>query len=158
MRTGKKIPGFTLPEIIVVMAIVALVILTGYSVYYIMNIQFENYRRASDDYLQIHEFTSTLSHDIFQCDKLLREEDRLKAEYENLSIEYSFHPEYAIRKTTIQADTFHFKTIDLFSSFKDESIKSGLINAIELELQYAGEIVSYEFHKQYTAAILYGVK
>jgi hypothetical protein len=142
--------------VIVVMAIIALVILTGYSAYYIIRIQFNNYQRYSNEYLEIHEFNTVLSSDAYNAIEVYRIDDKLILMNPFDSIRYKFTESSVIRTHPIKTDTFNLHIRSIHGEMNNHPVELGLINHLSVEFEYADRPFTLSYFKPYTSNVLMG--
>ena len=150
----RKFKAFTLGELIVAMILSSVVVMSGYLVYQMMNRQLTHFKENSAIYFHVHEFKNTLSSDVLDCQRMYLEKENIQLKISHDSILYVFHSEYIIRKTSLSSDTFNFKLPSVSGSFNNKNVSSGLIDCLDLTLNFAGELIGLHYFKAYDAVTL----
>jgi len=147
----KKIPSYTLLELIVVLAISGIVMLNIIGLYLYVQKQFYNYKDQIDYEIELVQFISTLTNDINFGNKIKSGQNEIIIEKNNSKdVLYNFRKEKILR-TDERTDTFNV-SIRKIKTFSIDDYK--LINRISLDVIRGTKVSSFNFIKNYDNATI----
>lgn len=156
MRT-KTLPGHTLMEMLVVLALTNIVFGLGYFSWNIIERQLYETSAEEDKLLDINKLRYLLNRDVETCSKIQRTTDGLLLEYQQApNTQYLFFADGVIRVNILQQDTFYVPTRYLNTFFDQEPVFPGnaLVNRISFEVLYEKLQTHWELYKAYPSAEL----
>ncbi|WP_256014126.1 PulJ/GspJ family protein [Desertivirga xinjiangensis] len=125
-RRLQQLPAFTIMELTVSMIVAALVVSIAYSVYFLINKAYLDYRQRNQHFAELIQLDRLLKHDFRNADQLLLLSGQLYAKKGNKRISYEFNKSNIIRRAEL-ADTFRLSVQD--KNFMCENIKIPAGNA-----------------------------
>ena len=152
MNINRKIPAFTVMELMVTMVISGIVVMAALQFYIIFNkliYQKNNTMEAGKEALQ---FYYVLKNDTDSAVSLTSSREGIMMQLpEKNFIQYEFFDKYVVRVLNNQSDTFRVKVTDL-NSEKDQT--TGYDNVIALEIENSKETFPILLEKTYTNDVL----
>lgn len=152
---GRRVPGFTLVEQILIMALTTILILIGFTA--VMNFQqlITKVRNNAQSDRDIYLFTNVLQNDFTRSENILWDGE-LKIKKPEEVIKYQFGKEYILRETEALTDTFKFYANDL--SVVESEVNSGLVEELSFNLVSNAESYRKNFIKKYPEYIKWEYK
>ncbi len=151
----KRLPAFTLTDVIVTMIISMLVMGIAFSVFRFAYDQINRYQKANDDYKELFQLYNVMQED-FQCSSECnyhRNELQMLMQEGYKEYFYTLSNDMVIRKTDISSDTFRINTENIVVKFDNEEQISGMIDEIDFDVSLKGITLPYKFVKEYSAEI-----
>jgi prepilin-type N-terminal cleavage/methylation domain-containing protein len=149
-----KLKAFTLMEMLIGLAISAILIGIVYSTYLIVGNTYSAQRAQNALVLQTDQLNTLLYNDFNQSDAVFQAaEDHLVFEQADGSPAKSYHfaETYIIRKTNeLQGDTFRLAALNILS----ETFPNRLVKSLQFEVDFLGTPVLQHFSKTYSADVL----
>jgi hypothetical protein len=145
----KKIPGFSLMEVLFNMILIVIVIGCGYLGYeYAFNdlTLFNNVNTEMNEFVQ---FNNAFVIDQSRCSLMKRTGDDLFLENDSTQVHYVFEKDFVVRRKEEAIDTFHLSTISFASSYDNRQRESGIVEEGTLVLECIGKKLTTDFSKRY---------
>ncbi len=153
----KKIPAYTIVELMVVCILTTFVVIIAMQCIRLMNTQYENYEKNQASYRALGDLNSLLRRDNLGAHRVLRSAKVLTFEMDTITIQYHLNKDFIIRTpllNTIRPDTFRMGVRTINTLFQKESITRGLVDYIDLGLFFDEMELRISLQKQYSAAEL----
>ncbi|MBN8696074.1 MAG: prepilin-type N-terminal cleavage/methylation domain-containing protein [Bacteroidetes bacterium] len=142
-----KLKGFTLLELLIGMIISSIVISVCYTVYYMVNKQYVEFREVRSELVNLMFLNSELENNFYHSNNVQMSDKELCFGYRDKSICFVFMDSVVVRKEAMVSDTFRVKVNNFEIIENNEGLVSSFyINAILLE-----DSVSLCFNKKYSA-------
>lgn len=154
MNFRNKIAAFTLMELLVVMLLSTFVFIMGLTAFQITNKLYQNYEELTDESLDLDQFRSLLSHDIYKAEQLYLRDGNLICQRADIEIIYQIG-EAVVRTANqedIRLDTLWKEALSYEASFENEVQTSGPIDQFILELNFMEKAFRMSFQKPKDAA------
>lgn len=139
----KKVRGFTMTEILLVLALSSIVMGIGYLGIELIMKQYFTSKKLAEKSIHFHEAVSRFKKDFFNAQRSIVDGNELKLIQDQRSITYLFTDEFIIRRDDqVQAeDTLSDKLIkhELFQNSSPQFIRGSEIDSVVLQLDYFGE-------------------
>ena len=151
---NRRLPAFTLIELIIAMALSGIVIGIIYSSYMIIEKQYNLIKLRDQKISQIKNLNFMLENDFKECESIIKNlnEISLKKEGNINFIVYHFEENYIIRNKLNNLDTFWVKTKDLEANFLNQEINSkNFIDELKIELIAFDENIVFNLNKNYAS-------
>lgn len=151
---NRRLPAFTLIELIIAMALSGIVIGIIYSSYMIIEKQYNLIKLRDQKISQIKNLNFMLENDFKECESIIKNlnEISLKKEGNSNFIVYNFEENYIIRNKLNNLDTFWVKTKDLEANFLNQEINSkNFIDELKIELIAFDENIVFNLNKNYAS-------
>ncbi|MDR1729758.1 MAG: hypothetical protein LBR52_03755 [Prevotellaceae bacterium] len=149
----KRLPAFTLTDVIVTMIISMLVMGIAFSIFRFAYDQISSYQRANDDYKELYQLYHVMQEDFqhsSECNYRQNEWQMLmQGGYKEYL--YTLSDNMVIRKTGISSDTFRVSIENIIVKFNNEEQISGIIDEIDFDVTTKGITLPYKFVKEYAA-------
>ncbi len=153
----KKIPAYTIVELMVVCILTTFVVLIAMQCIRLINTQYAVYEESQIVHRELGDLNSLLRRDNFVAHRILRNTENLTFEMDTMRIQYELNKNFIIRKQlahAIRPDTFWIGVNKINTSFKKELVNRGLVDYIDLGLFFDEIILKVSLQKQYSAAEL----
>ncbi len=151
----KKLPGFTIMELVMVMILSTIVIAIGYEVWSISEQQFHSMSEVTDIQTELSECYSVIKTDFRMSDVVIVKNGNLLMFNEIGNVAYQFYEEEIIRIFE-ENDAFHeskflIKTAGLDFLYENNLVFDGIVDFVEIQLdnQSDREITPWQFSKEY---------
>lgn len=151
----KKLPAFTMIELLVTIVISSIVIGFALGIYYQVNGYFSKNSRQQEDINKIVTFQSVLYNDMEIAKEVYCLSDRITLTYRDNLITYKFYDEYLTRETMHHTDTF-FILVTGLSSEKLDSY-SDFAKEITFLVENGDTPWQFRYFKQYTRDVLFSL-
>jgi hypothetical protein len=154
----KKLPAFTLLELLIGMIISSLVIASAYYAYAIIYDRYEQYRLMKKKLLESEQFQSVLNNDAYISDVISFNDDQLVMTKPNgTSVQYHFYDRLITRAENDRSDTFALVAVNIKSQFlfpEDQQF----VQQFSFETQVLEEHAFFSFTKAYPSELLVNYK
>jgi len=154
-----KLKAFTLFELVLGMLLGAIVIGMAYYAGFIFIRIYGGYSKINLAQSELALFKKALTADVNGAVVVNWADDELilKGEDAGPSLTYVFTKDYALRKSAV-VDTFKVQDLFVQHHFEGQEVTDGVVDALLLSFDYAGEPVSFLVRKDYTAVELFNLK
>jgi hypothetical protein len=145
----RKIPGFSLMEVLFNMILIVIVISCGYLGYeYAFNdlALFNNVNTEMNEFVQ---FNNAFVIDQSRCSLMKRAGDNLILESDSVQVQYVFEKSFVVRRKQDAIDTFRLSTISFASSYDKRQRENGIVEEGILVLECIGKKLISGFSKRY---------
>lgn len=149
MKKVKKIDGFTLMELVVVMALTSIVVGIVYSIFSIVGNQFRHSQSYSEQLNELALFRKTLSNDFEEADSIKYSSDTLRLYSQDTAIYYNFEGHQVLRVISNKADSIDVELASI--EITHQSKKEDIVESIYMELIAKNDTLSFQFEKLYAA-------
>lgn len=147
----KKLKGFTVLEIILSLTIASLVMAIAISAYLFTNKQFLIYQEKQQALITCKLLNYSMAKDISSCSKLLGTSKSLTCYFLHKdNIMYSFYPDYIVRETKINRDTFNLSVTNIHF---DKSAQNDWIQSVSFDPLINGNSFNVYHIKNYGPAV-----
>jgi|SRR3954462_5248529 prepilin-type N-terminal cleavage/methylation domain-containing protein len=154
----KKLPAFTLMELLIGMIISSIVISFGYMAYQLVNEQYLSYKTMKGKLMETTQFNTTFADDIDNAEIVSSEENKIILRNKNApELEYEFLPASIVRKRSELTDTFKIATTNIKQSFLFPE-DNMFLQQFSFEVNMLGEAEFFHFTKNYSSEILMNYK
>jgi type II secretory pathway pseudopilin PulG len=149
----KRLPAFTLTDVIVTMLISMLVMGIAFSIFRFSYNQIIAYQKANDDYKELFQLYNAMQEDFQRAGECTYYRNELQMQILGgyKTYRYTLLNNGVIRTTAISSDTFHVNIENIVAKFNNEEQLSGIIDEIDFEVTLNGERLPYKFAKEYAA-------
>lgn len=149
----KRLPAFTLTDVIVTMIISMLVMGIAFSVFRFSYNQISDYQKANDDYKELYQLYNVMQEDFHRSSECNYRQNELQMLMQGGYKEYLYtlSTDMIIRKTDISSDTFNINIENIVAKFNNEEQISGIIDEIDFDVSKKGVTLPYKFVKEYAA-------
>jgi prepilin-type N-terminal cleavage/methylation domain-containing protein len=150
----KKLPAFTLMELLIGMIISSIVISFGYGAYSLVYKQYLSYKKIKNEIVEVTQLNTILYTDLVKAELVSFNENELAIDRKNNSpLLYDFNNSIVLRKDVGVIDTFKIEPAIITASFVFADQKA-LVNAFSFEAKVWGETEHFVFEKKYSAETL----
>jgi prepilin-type N-terminal cleavage/methylation domain-containing protein len=160
-KFNKKLPGFTLVETMMTMALTGALAVFAYLGYNNIQKLFHQYNDQSDFIAQINEFDKRLAF-ISATPGKITQENETSFIFESDSVNYSveFKREFILIKNGFKTDTFYLeaKNIRVTHEMKSDLQNSALVNRLEMDISFSKQKFSLSLNKNYDALTKYNLE
>jgi prepilin-type N-terminal cleavage/methylation domain-containing protein len=154
MNLNKRVASFTLTEVLVTMAISAIVLGLAFSIinYFSKNLQNISYNYSKSINFRLLEEQLILDFNKYHKINIVNNKLSLKTPLD--SITYSFFKDHIVRKN----DTINITYNNVLFFFKGVEIKNGMVDALKINVDatYNSNIFVYKINDAYTYLKHYG--
>ncbi len=153
---NKRIPAFTLIELIVAMALSGIVIGIIYTSHTIIEQQYTRIKLSGQKISQLKNLNFLLENDFNESESILKNLNQVSLNKDGNSnhIVYLFEEEYVIRNKMNHVDTFFVKTKKIESKFLYPAINSNnFIEELKIEIITFDESIFFTLNKTYASDI-----
>lgn len=154
---NKKIPAFTIIELMVTMLISSIAIGIMYTGYDIVSKQYVTYKKNNEIIAETLYLNALMNNDFGNARDVKRNEDGFElVDYANRLTIYELSEEFIVREVSFSIDTFHIPVQHIaFSMLGNEVLnESTLIDEVSFDITVNKETHSFHYKKQYDAAFL----
>lgn len=107
LRADRKLPAFTVLELLIGMIVSAIVLATMFSAYHIISQQALNYSKRSAAYMMRSQLHSLLTRDVLCSDSVsFSAEEKLQCMDDGRTVLYQIQDTFVVREWNDQRDTF----------------------------------------------------
>lgn len=145
----KKVPGFSLMEVLFNLILIVIVIGSGYLGYEFAFNDMSLFNKANTDLSEFVQFNNAFIIDQSRCSTIIREGENLELNCDSVPVHYTFNENCVVRKYKLVSDTFLIRTLSFSSSFDSKEKSSGLIEKGSLVLECMGKKLISTFNKTY---------
>lgn len=149
-----KLKAFTIMELVMAMALVAIIAGLGYAAWGILDNNLNSYSKTSSELLEGTNCAVFLERDFKLAKKIIIKENKLQMEMQDVNLVYIFE-EKQIRRLAvldeISESTFHVMNASFESYFQGKYITDGLINHCTIKMNIAGEENTVHLQKEYSS-------
>lgn len=152
----KRLPAFTLPELMAGMIVSALVVAATFAAFHIVQRQTELFRKNAQEAAELSFFSSRFAADFYREGKLLRvSENELQFIREGSMQDYRFAARYVLRKDGDVTDTF-FVTADHLQCYAQQKLlqENDAADEVRFSLRSETKQLSLTFAKPASAKFL----
>jgi hypothetical protein len=151
----KRLPAFTLTDVMVTMIISMLVMGIAFSIFRFTYDRIYYYQNANDDYKEIYQLYNVMQEDFQRSSECNYHRNELQMLMQGGYKEYFYvlSNSMVIRKTDISIDTFHVGIENIIAKFNNGEQISGIIDEIDFDVIQKGVTLPYKFVKEYSAEI-----
>ncbi|MGZ4055068.1 MAG: prepilin-type N-terminal cleavage/methylation domain-containing protein [Bacteroidia bacterium] len=151
----KNLKAFTLMELLIGMIVSCIVIGFGYGAYSLIYKQFLSYKKMKEETMEVAQFKSVMSNDIFAADQLCKEDNKIVLKQEKMNLLYEFDNSFILRKVNGLTDTFKISTSDINPVYTFENRENNeLISSFFFSANVLNEDEVFNFSKEYSAKTL----
>lgn len=151
----KKLPAFTLMELLVAMVLSTIVVAAAFTGYEIMAGRYGQYQQVNAGIREAAWMNGLLQKDLLQARLVVQHENtiRLTAAYRE-PVTYEFRDAYVLRRTHDLTDTFKITIGKLTCTFNGQAALPGEpVDEIQLEAHIGKEPELFFYRKNYPAAL-----
>jgi len=146
-----KLKAFTLPEIVVVLAIASLVMIMGYLAYQLMQVQMNIYRDNSRQFVKVHEFVSCFDREVYTSNSISRHGNSVYIISQD-TITYCFYDNLIKKEFNNTIDSIFIKVTGITSSLESQQVINGNIDHLLFNIHFAEKIYPVCFSKEYSGS------
>ena len=152
---GKKLPAFTLLELIAVLILSGIITLMAYHVLGITRSYYHKFQQKEKAISTISQLAMIIDRDFRKAKAIAGDESNIIFDFQTHQVAYRFMSSYIVRNQSNVRDTFHLAVHDIALKRIDrENNKNNPIG--ELQLVVGGrDSVFFHFNKNYDAAALF---
>lgn len=147
---ARCLKGFTLVEMLIAMALTALIVMFGMAVISHFILVFHSVQRTNDDQSSVVQLYRLLKRDIDRADQVTWDES-LHCVHPLSEVGYYFDKEQVIRQSGEQIDTFHIRSqVNDIGWFQN----TGLVNRLAIDLFNRELVFPVTIVKQYSSGLI----
>ncbi len=155
----KRIPAFTITDLIVTMIISMLVVGIAFTIFRFTYNQLYRYSEMNDEYKELYQFYAVMQEDFQRASEISYSPGELQMlMLAGKEYRYILSDDYIIRETNIKADTFHINTQQIIAKFDGEEQFAGLADEISITIVKGDVTFPFTFIKEYSAEMLMGLE
>lgn len=149
------IPAFSLIEVVVGMAITAIIMSIIFVIFSIATERMLDYKNQNQLVNDLNRLTFTLNKDIFDNEKMnIADNEVLFTGYSGENVKYQFQEDYLLRNTEMFIDTFRIKLREIrVDSLKSKSQRLVFLR-LKLNVEVNEKVMDLKFYKQVYANLL----
>lgn len=150
----KKLPAFTVAELLVVAILSLLIASAAFSVIRIFNQQYSTYQADHDRSVELDELYSWLQWDCFNAEKMEIMEGGLIFKFFDKSISYQTKDQEIYRKIkseNVLLRKFKIKIEQINGFLEGKEIDEGMIDEVQIKLIFLEKEISFILRKEYSA-------
>lgn len=157
MKINKKIPSFTLLEVVISMLVVAVAIAVTYTAYHIISRTYSDYIKKQDRIASFTLADRLIKRDLLEADQVVRAGEGLKLFLPAGQVIYEFKNDYLIRNQyALQADTLKIPVKNLGYFFENGPVEDGArVDQLVFQTVLEGIDISLFYKKTYSAQNLF---
>jgi prepilin-type N-terminal cleavage/methylation domain-containing protein len=161
MKINKKIPAFTLIELVVVMVLSGIIMSLSFLAVEQVKQMYSSYEKNTNNALEIGDFDAIFRTDFERYDWINQENESLIFNKKNdaqKTLYYTFNTNNIIRATSLFADTFDVNLININTFFEGEFANNGWIDSCSFLLGQEDDInqqLHFNFKKTYSSEDLW---
>lgn len=149
----KKINGFTLYELIIAIIFTSFVVIIAYSAHRIILSQSTSYRNTEKSLSEVLIFDFLITHYFSEAEIIKRYNNKIIFKFptkENEEIEIL--DDFILRKSLKhQTDTFFLRNKLFETSFKNQTVSSGVLDGFDLKVFFFERELHLKFQKEYSS-------
>lgn len=154
----KKLPAFTLMELLIGMIISSMIIASAYYAYSIIYDRYEQYRTIKKKIMESQQLQSVLNNDAYICDRISFDGNTLLLLKKNdKSVNYRFYDDVITRTENELSDTFAIAPVNIKMEFHFPEHKQ-FVEQFSFETRILDEQAFFSFTKAYTSELLMNYK
>ncbi|MBC7387673.1 MAG: hypothetical protein H7329_00540 [Opitutaceae bacterium] len=152
----KRLPSYTLLELVVVMLLTTIVASIVFLTLNILEVSLKKFKSESETLLKMGLLKRLLTQDFLESSQIINITDGLIINTQSGNVIYNFKPTSISRTKAGVADSFYLKTSPLIKKFYSEPIEmpNYIINELNFEIYCKNEVFTYIVKKQYGADML----
>lgn len=151
----RKIPAFTLMEIMIVMIISGIVISFGYSAYTFIQSRSGTFSEITRRDVSLQKTVALLERDVFRSCRIIALNGNELLFVGEDTVDYHFNPEYLLRRSGTITDTFNIPVNKCSFQFQRETLTEGLVDKIDLSIRDSESgLIEMGLSKKYDASAL----
>lgn len=157
---NRKIPAFTIMEVVITMLISAIVIGITYTAFSIITRSYQSFDSKHKDMAAVLRLDELLQKDFNRAEIVLKDTDGIALKDSSRIIKYSFNPDYVLR-IGIVVDTFKVKSDSVSTTFENTVVnemkvdkEENRLDELDLNIILQNEKIPYHYHKIYSSANL----
>lgn len=151
---NRKLPAFTLMELLVGMIISSIVIGFGYGTYALVYKQYLSYKTVKKEIVEAMQLNSILNSDFAAAENILFNENKLTIDKkDNIYLQYDFNDSIVLRKENEITDTFKIVPVAITASFIFPEQKA-VVSTFSFQAKLLDETEGFVFTKNYSAETL----
>lgn len=150
-----KLKGFTIMELIMVMALMSIIVGLGYAARNILEDNFIKYDQQSDELMESVNFSVFIEKDFNDAKKVTIQDDRLILDKKDIILEYTFDEDKIYRNAFIGNEKYSsdidIQNVEIETFFQRQLIHLGLIDFCKINYEISGIKNTITLQKQYSS-------
>lgn len=153
----KTLKGFTIAELLVVLALTSVAVTLSYGTLTYIQKLFAQYRAQNRFLNEITSLKARLDRESLSCDLIVEQADnRFDLKQKGRSIQMELNETTILLKQEERCDTFHIrgkKLAKLYEPMSNPAWQNRLINSLQFETEYMKQAFNIRLHKAYNASV-----
>jgi uncharacterized protein YqkB len=158
LKTQHQLKAFTITELVVASILTAITVVAAFSVFQIINAQYDSHRTDSDYSIEIGQLSILLKRDFEEALKVETNPDEIRLTLYNHKVHYLFKAgtvERIVFQEEEYKQEFRLNFIDIVTSFQNKQRSYGLIDVLTIRIQESEKTITLNFKKQYSSKDLF---
>lgn len=158
MKKQHQLKAFTITELVVASILTAITVVAAFSVFQIINAQYDDHRKNSDYSIKIGQLSLLLKKDFEKAEKAEINPQEIRLTFPNQKIHYLFKAG-SIERIVLQQEeyrqVFELDYVDLIASFQNKEKNYGLIDVLTIRIRESKKTIALDLRKLYSSKDLF---